>query len=169
MECSGSPGVVLQETFLFCCFTVGQQCACAAVCTPVSQRFLLFADVGPETCSLRFFSSLSNTVGCCMAQTKTVFFPSPCRIQHHPTTTTPAAPPSQTPCSQRYSERSSNPAKRSHDSTGSISIPFPNPPQTAVIECLSELAPTTQLATPSQNQPAKLARQTQSAPPTPLK
>ena len=90
MECSGSPGVVLQETFLFCCFTVGQQCACAAVCTPVSQRFLLFADVGPETCSLRFFSSLSNTVGCCMAQTKTVFFPSPCRIQHHPTTTTPA-------------------------------------------------------------------------------
>jgi hypothetical protein len=87
----------------------------------------------------------------------------PSQAQHDPTTTIPAAPPSQIPRSQRYSQ-SSNLTKRSHDSVGSISIPSPNPPQTTVIECLSELAPTTQLAAPSQNHPAKHARQTQSAP-----
>jgi hypothetical protein len=67
------------------------------------------------------------------------------------------------PRSQRYSQRSSNPTKRSHDSVGSIPIPSPNLPQTTAIECLSELTPTTQLAAPSHNQPAKRARQTQSA------
>ena len=65
----------------------------------------------------------------------------------------------------RYSQRSSNLSKRSHDSVGSMPIPSPSLPQTTAIECLNELAPTTQLAAPPQNQPAKRAWQTQSAPP----
>ena len=44
-----------------------------------------------------------------------------------------------------------------------MSIPYLNPPQTTAIECLVELAPATRLAAPSQNQPAKRARQTKSA------
>jgi hypothetical protein len=46
----------------------------------------------------------------------------------------PAAPPSQSPRSLRYSQRSSNLTKRSHDSVGSISIPSSNLPQTTAIE-----------------------------------
>ena len=52
-------------------------------------------------------------------------------LSHHNTL---AAPPPQTPRSLRYSQRSSNLTKRSHDSVGSMSIPSPNPPQTTAIE-----------------------------------
>ena len=51
----------------------------------------------------------------------------PSQAQHHPITMTPAVPPSQTPRSQHYSQRSSNLIKISHDSIGSNTIP--NPPQ----------------------------------------
>jgi hypothetical protein len=60
-------------------------------------------------------------------------YTTPSQTQHHPTTTMLAAPPSQTPRSQRYSQRSSNLTKISHDSVGSISIPYLNLPQTAAI------------------------------------
>jgi len=96
----------------------------------------------------------------------------PSQTQHHPTTTMPADPPqgnvistSQTPRSLHYSQRSFNLTKSSHDSVGSMSTPSPNPPQTTANECLSELAPISQLAALPQNQPVKRARQTQYAPP----
>ena len=49
------------------------QTAVRAVCAPVSQRFLPLSDYGPETLSLCFFSPLSDTVGCCVAQLITVW------------------------------------------------------------------------------------------------
>jgi len=87
------------------------------------------------------------------------------QAQRNSTATIPASRLSQIPGSQRYSQRSSNLTKRSHDSVGLMSVPSPNLPQTTAIKCLSKLVPTTQLAAPSQNQPEKQARQTQSTPP----
>jgi len=61
------------------------------------------------------------------------------QTQHHPTTMMPAAPPTQTPRSLRYSQRSSNLTRRSHNSVGSMLIPSPNPSQTTAIECTMNL------------------------------
>ena len=70
----------------------------------------------------------------------------------------PPSPQTETPRSQRYSQRGSNQTKRNHNSISTPPIPLP---QTTAIACLSGPAPTNQLATLSQDQSAKRARQTQ--------
>ena len=67
----------------------------------------------------------------------------------------PPSPRTEPPRSQRYSQRVSN-----HNSISTSPIPLP---QTTAITCLSEPAPTNQLATLSQDQQAKRARHTQDA------
>ena len=64
----------------------------------------------------------------------------------------------ETPRSQRYSQRVFNQTKRNHDSISTSPTPLP---QTAAITCLSDPAPTNQLATLSQDRQAKRARHTQ--------
>ena len=80
----------------------------------------------------------------------------------HSLATTVEGPPSssqtETPRSQRYSQRVSNQTKRNQNSISTSPIPLP---QTAAITCLSDPAPTNQLATLSQDQKAKRARHTQ--------
>jgi hypothetical protein len=56
-----------------------------------------------------------------------------------------------------HSQRVSNQTKRNHNSISTSPIPLP---QTAAITCLSDPAPTNQLATLSQDQQAKRARHT---------
>jgi hypothetical protein len=63
-----------------------------------------------------------------------------------------------TPRSQRYSQRISNQTKNNHNSISTSPIPLP---QTTVISFLSNPTHTNQLATLSQDKPAKRARQTQ--------
>jgi len=70
----------------------------------------------------------------------------------------PPSPQTETPRSQRYSQRVSNQTKRNHDSISTSPIPLP---QTTAITCLSDPAPTNQLATLSQDKQAKRARHTQ--------
>jgi len=70
----------------------------------------------------------------------------------------PPSPQLETPRSQRYSQRVSNQTKRNHNSISASPIPLP---QTAATTCLSDPAPTNQLATLSQDQQAKRARHTQ--------
>ena len=70
----------------------------------------------------------------------------------------PPSPQTETPRSQRYSQRVSNQTKRNQNSISTSPIPLP---QTAAITCLSDPAPTNQLATLSQDQQAKRAWQTQ--------
>jgi len=82
------------------------------------------------------------------------------QTQHSLATTVEGPPPSsrtETPRSQRYSQRVSNQTKRNHNSISTSPIPLP---QTAAITCLSDPAPTNQLATLSQDQQAKRARHT---------
>jgi len=62
------------------------------------------------------------------------------------------------PRSQRYSQRVSNQTKRNHNSISTSPIPLP---QITAITCLSDPAPTNQLATLSQDQQAKRTRHTQ--------
>ena len=72
------------------------------------------------------------------------------QTQHSLITTMVGPPPSprtETPRSQRYSQRVSNQTKRNHDSISTLPIPLP---QTTAITCLSDPAPTNQLATLSQ-------------------
>jgi len=71
----------------------------------------------------------------------------------------PPSPRTETPRSQRYSQRVSNQTKRNHDSISTSPIPLPQ--TTAIITCLSEPAPTNQLATLSPDQQAKRAWHTQ--------
>ena len=71
----------------------------------------------------------------------------------------PPSPQTEAPRSQHYSQRVSNQTKRNHNSIISTS-PIPLP-QTTAITCLSDPAPTSQLATLSQDQQAKHAWQTQ--------
>jgi len=71
----------------------------------------------------------------------------------------PPSPRTETPRSQRYSQRLSNQTKRDHNSISTSPIPLPQ--TTAIITCLSEPAPTNQLATLSQDLQAKRARHTQ--------
>jgi len=69
------------------------------------------------------------------------------QTQHSLATTVEGPPPSprtETPRSQRYSQRKSNQTKRSHNSISTSPIPLP---QTTAITCLSEPAATNQLAT----------------------
>jgi len=83
------------------------------------------------------------------------------QTQHFLITTVVGPPPSprtETPCSQRYSQRISNQTKRNHDSVNTSPIPLP---QTTAITCLSDPAPTYQLAILSQDQQAKRTRHTQ--------
>ena len=68
------------------------------------------------------------------------------------------SPRTETPRSQRYSQRVSNQTKRNHNSISTSPIPLP---QTTAITCLSDPAPTNQLATLSQDQQAKRTRHTQ--------
>jgi hypothetical protein len=68
------------------------------------------------------------------------------------------SPRTETPRSQRYSQRVSNQTKRNHDSISTSPIPLP---QTTAITCLSDPAPTNKLATLSQDKQAKCARHTQ--------
>ena len=81
---------------------------------------------------------------------------------HHFLATTvegpPPSPRTETPRSQRYSQRVSNQTKRNHNSKSKSPIPLP---QTTAITCLSDPAPTNQLATLSQDQQTKRARHTQ--------
>ena len=70
----------------------------------------------------------------------------------------PPSPQTETLRSQRYSQRVSNQTKRNHNSISTSPIPLP---QTIAITCLSDPAPTDQLATLSQDQQAKRARHTQ--------
>jgi len=70
----------------------------------------------------------------------------------------PPSSQTETPRSQRYSQRVSNQTKRNHNSIRTSPIPLP---QTAAITCLSGPAPTNQLATLFQDQQAKRARHTQ--------
>ena len=70
----------------------------------------------------------------------------------------PPSPQTETPRSQRYSQRVSNQTKRNHNSISTSPIPLP---QTTAITCLSDPAPANQLATLSQDQQAKRARHTQ--------
>ena len=72
----------------------------------------------------------------------------------------PPLPRTETPRSQRSSQRVSNQTKRNYDPISTSPIPLP---QTTAITCLSEPAPTNQLATLSQDQQAKRARHTQDA------
>jgi len=72
-------------------------------------------------------------------------------LQKHETRT-------ETSRSQRFSQRVSNQTKRNHDSISTSPIPLP---QTTAITCLSDPAPTNQLATLSQDQQAKRTRYTQ--------
>jgi hypothetical protein len=72
----------------------------------------------------------------------------------------PPSPRTETPRSQRYSKRVSNQTKRNHNSISTSPIPLP---QATAITCLSEPAPTNQLATLSQDQQAKRTRQTKDA------
>jgi len=65
----------------------------------------------------------------------------------------PLSPRTETPRSQRYSQRVSNQTKRNHDSISTSPIPLP---QTTAITCLSDPAPTL-----SQDKQAKHARHTQ--------
>jgi len=85
----------------------------------------------------------------------------PSQTQHSLATTVEEPPPSprtETTRSQRYSQRVSNPTKRNHNSVSTSQIPLP---QTTAITCLSDPAPTDQLATLSQDKQAKRARQRQ--------
>jgi len=70
----------------------------------------------------------------------------------------PPSPQTETPRSQRHSQRVSNQTKRNHNSISTSQISLP---QTAAITCLSDPAPTNQLATLSQDQQAKRARHKQ--------
>jgi hypothetical protein len=70
----------------------------------------------------------------------------------------PPSPRTENPRSQRYSQRVSNQTRRNHNSISTFPIPLP---QTTAITCLSDPAPTNQLATLSQDQQAKRARHTQ--------
>jgi len=70
----------------------------------------------------------------------------------------PPSPRTEIPRSRRYSQRVSNQTKRNHDSISTSPIPLP---QTTAITCLSDSAPTNQLATLSQDKQAKRARHTQ--------
>jgi len=70
----------------------------------------------------------------------------------------PPSPQTGTPRSQRYSQRVSNQTKRNNDFISTSPIPLP---QTTAITRLSDLAPTNQLATLSQDKQAKRARHTQ--------
>ena len=72
----------------------------------------------------------------------------------------PPSPRTETPRSQCYSQRVSKQTKRNHNSISTSPIPLP---QATAITCLSEPAPTDQLATLSQDQQAKRARHTQDA------
>ena len=84
------------------------------------------------------------------------------QTQHTLATTVEGPPPSpqtETPRSQRYSQRVSNRTKRNHNSISTSPIPLPQ--TTAIITCLSEPASINQLATLSQDQQAKRARHTQ--------
>ena len=74
------------------------------------------------------------------------------------------SPRMETPRSQRYSQRVSNQTKRNHNSISTSPIPLP---QTTAITCLSDPAPTNQLATLSQDKQAKRARHTQDTLPVP--
>ena len=71
----------------------------------------------------------------------------------------PPSPQTETSRSQRYSQRISNQTKRNHNSISTSPLPLPQ--TTAIITCLSEPAPTNQLATLSQDQQAKHTRHTQ--------
>ena len=85
----------------------------------------------------------------------------PPQTQHSLATTVEGPPPSprtETLRSQRYSQRVSNQTKWNHNSISTSPIP---PPQTTAITCFSDPAPTNQLTTLSQDQPAMRARQTQ--------
>jgi len=84
------------------------------------------------------------------------------QTQHSLATTVEGPPPSprtETPRSQRYSQRVSNRTKRNHNSISTSPIPLPQ--TAAIITCLSEPASINQLATLSQDQQAKRARHTQ--------
>jgi hypothetical protein len=70
----------------------------------------------------------------------------------------PPSPQTKTPRSQRHSQRVTNQTKRNHNSISTSPIPLP---QTTAITCLSDPTPTNHLATLSQDQQAKRARQTQ--------
>jgi hypothetical protein len=70
----------------------------------------------------------------------------------------PPSPRPETLRSQRYSQRVFNQTQKSHNSISTSPTPLP---QTTAITCLSEPAPTNQLATLSQNKQAKRARHTQ--------
>jgi hypothetical protein len=83
------------------------------------------------------------------------------QTRHSLVTTVEGPPPSprtESPRSQRYSQRVSNQTKRNHNSISTSPRPLP---QTTAITCLSDPAPTNQLATLSQDQQAKCARHTQ--------
>jgi len=83
------------------------------------------------------------------------------QTQHSLATTVEGPPPSprtETPRSQRYSQRVSDQTKRNHNSISTSPIPLP---QTTAIICLSDPAPTNQLVTLSQDQQAKRAQHTQ--------
>ena len=85
------------------------------------------------------------------------------QTQHSLSTTLEGPPPSprtETPRSQRYSQRVSNQTKRNDNSISTSPISLP---QATAITCLSEPAPTNQLATLSQDHQAKRARHTQDA------
>ena len=85
----------------------------------------------------------------------------PSQTQHSLATTVEEPPPSprtETTRSQRYSQRVSNQTRRNHNSISTFPIPLP---QTTAITCLSDPAPTDQLATLSQDKQAKRARHTQ--------
>ena len=89
------------------------------------------------------------------------------QTQHSLATTVEGHPPSprtEPPRSQRYSQRVSNQTKRNHNSISTSPIPLP---QTTAITCLSDPAPTNQLATLSQDKQAKRARHTQDTLPVP--
>jgi hypothetical protein len=82
------------------------------------------------------------------------------QTQHSLITTVVGPPPSprtETPRSQRYSQRVSNQTKRNNDSISTSPIPLP---QTTAITRLSDPAPINQLATLSQDKQAKHARHT---------
>jgi len=70
----------------------------------------------------------------------------------------PPSPQTEAPRSQRYSQRVPNQTKRNYNYISTSPIPLP---QTIAISCLSDPAPTNQLATLSQDQQAKRTRHTQ--------
>jgi len=70
----------------------------------------------------------------------------------------PPPPQTETPRSQRHSQRVSNQTKRNHNSISTSPIPLP---QTTAIACLSNPTPTNHLATLSQDKLAKRAQHIQ--------